>query len=176
MAYLKDPKTGKYILTDVAPSAPVPTSVPTSAGNVKYGKNAQGGYTKIGSDTSVETSAKPNITTVAGLQDYALKNNVDISQSQPQESTLQKILNVLNTGAFAVGGLISGKGIVKGIQEHTLPSEALGIKNKIGGFVADVLLDPTTYITFGYGSGAKLATKAGEVVLSKAGTSLLKNL
>jgi hypothetical protein len=174
MAYLKDPKTGKYILTDVAPSAPVPTSVPTSAGNVKYGKNAQGGYTKIGSDTSVETSAKPNITTVAGLQDYALKNNVDISQSQPQESTLQKILNVLNTGAFAVGGLISGKGIVKGIQEHTLPSEALGIKNKIGGFVADVLLDPTTYITFGYGSGAKLATKAGEVVLSKAGTSLLK--
>ncbi|OQA36621.1 MAG: hypothetical protein BWY53_00441 [Parcubacteria group bacterium ADurb.Bin326] len=174
MAYLKDPKTGKYIVTETVPTATVKTSVPTSAGNVKYGKNAQGGYTKIETDTSAGTSAKPNITTVAGLKDYALKNNVDVSDSQPQESTLQKILNVLNTGAYAVGGLISGKGIVKGIQEHTLPSEALGIKNKIGGFVADVLLDPTTYITFGYGSGAKLATKAGEVVLSKTGTSLLK--
>jgi hypothetical protein len=55
-----------------------------------------------------------------------------------------------------------------------LPSEALGIKSKVGGFIADVLLDPTTYISFGYGAGAKLATKAGTVVLSKSGTALLK--
>ena len=132
MAYIKDPKTGKYIVTESVPSTPVPTSVPTSAGSVKYGKNAQGGYTKIESDTSAESSAKPKITTTAGLRDYALQNNVDISDSQPQESTLQKILHVLNTGAYAVGGLISGKGIVKGIKEHTWPSEALGIKNPVG--------------------------------------------
>jgi len=173
MAYIKDPKTGKYVNTGSAPATP-PLTIPkpSSAGTaVKYQKNAEGKFVT----TEVEkTAGKPNVTTVEGLRDFALQNNVDVSSTQPKESTLQKILHVLNTGGYAVGGLISGKGIKAGIQEHIQPSEALGIKSKVGGFIADILLDPTTYITFGYGAGAKLATKAGTVVLSKTGTSLLK--
>src|SRR3989338_4804369 len=172
MAYIKDPKTGKYINTGSAPvSPPLPKSAPAPGNVVQYQKNAEGKYVT----TEVEKPAgKPNVTTVEGLRDFALKNNLDVSSTQPKASTLQRILHVLNTGGYAVGGLISGKGIKAGIQEHIQPSEALGIKSKVGGFIADILLDPTTYITFGYGAGAKLATKAGTVVLSKAGTSLLK--
>ena len=173
MAYIKDPKTGKYINTGSAPASP-PLTVPkpTSVGTaVKYQKNADGKFVT----TEIEKPAgKPNVTTVEGLRDFALQNNVDVSSTQPKESTLQKILHVLNTGGYAVGGLISGKGIKAGIKERIQPSEALGIKSKVGGFIADILLDPTTYLTFGYGAGAKLATKAGTVVLSKTGTSLLK--
>lgn len=173
MAYIKDPKTGKYVNTGSASvSPPLTTSKPSSAGTaVKYQKNAEGKFVT----TEVEkTAGKPNVTTVEGLRDFALQNNVDVSSTQPKESTLQKILHVLNTGGYAVGGLISGKGIKAGIKERIQPSEALGIKSKVGGFIADILLDPTTYLSFGYGAGAKLATKAGTVVLSKTGTSLLK--
>ncbi len=141
---------------------------------MKYGKDASGKYTMMPSDSSTP-AAKPKVTTVAGLQDYAAQQGIDVSNTQPKESVLQRILHFLNTGAYAVGGLISGKGIGEGIKQHTLPSEALGIKNPVGGFIADVLLDPTTYITFGYGAEAKLATKAGEVALNKAGTTLLKD-
>ena len=148
-----------------------------TAPSFKYQKTADGGFTKTPLSPDQAPIVKPSsksLQTAEGLKTYALQNNVDLPQEQPPESTLQRILNLLNTGAYAVGGLISGKGIVRGIKEHTLPSEALGIKNKVGGFIADVLLDPTTYITFGYGGGAKLATEAGEVVLNKVGTSLLK--
>ncbi len=177
MAYVKDPTTGKYIKTDLAPAksvAPinVPAPVPSSA--VKYTKDASGKYTTTAVDESSAIPRKTNVTTVAGLKDYATQQGLNVSDAEPKESLLQKIFHVLNTGAYAVGGLISGKGMIEGIKQHTLPSEALGIKNPIGSFIADVLLDPTTYITFGYGAEAKLATKAGEVALSKAGTSLLK--
>ncbi len=178
MAYIKDPKTGKYVNVGSTPTsppfAPVKTSVPTSAAPVKYGKDSSGKYTITPDETSAGTSAKPNVTSVAGLRDFATQHGVDVSGAEPKTSILQKVLRVLNTGGYAVGGLISGKGIKAGIKEQILPSEALGIKSKVGGFIADVLLDPTTYISFGYGAGAKLATKAGTVVLSKTGTSLLK--
>jgi hypothetical protein len=181
MAYIKDPKTGKYINTGSAPATPplksqlVKTSAPTSAAGVKYGKDSSGKYTTSPVDTSAGTSAKPNVTSVAGLRDFATQQGVDVSGAEPKSSILQKVLHVLNVGGYAVGGLISGKGIKAGIKEHILPSEALGIKSKVGGFIADILLDPTTYISFGYGAEAKLATKAGEVALSKAGTTLLKD-
>jgi hypothetical protein len=174
MAYIKDPKTGKYINTGSAPTTP-PLTVPSKSAPttepVKYTKDASGKYTTVPSDTP---TTKPKVTTVAGLRDYATQQGVDISGTEPKPSILQSVLHLLNTGGYAVGGLISGKGIKAGIKEHILPSEALGIKSKVGGFIADILLDPTTYITFGYGAGAKLATKAGTVVLSKTGTSLLK--
>jgi hypothetical protein len=178
MAYVKDPTTGKYIRTDatapVKPVAPIKVSAPSPSGSgTKYGKDASGNYTLMQGDSSTP-AAKPKVTTVAGLQDYAAQQGVDVSNAQPKESILQRLLHLLNTGAYAVGGLISGKGIKEGVKQHILPSEALGIKNAVGGFIADVLLDPTTYITFGYGAEAKLATKVGEVALSKAGTTLLK--
>lgn len=181
MAYLKDPATGKYIKTDSAPvvssapTKPAASSAPSAMPSMKYVKDASGKYTTVSGDSSTPVNGKPNVTTLDGLKQYAAQNGVDTSIAQPKESFLQGLLHVLNTGGYAVGGLISGKGVMTGIKEHILPSEALGIKNKVGGFIADVLLDPTTYITFGYGAEAKLATKAGEIALSKAGTSLLKD-
>src|SRR3989344_3068174 len=85
MAYTKDPKTGKYINTGSAPvSPPLTTSKPSSAGTaVKYQKNAEGKFVT----TEVEkTAGKPNVTTVEGLRDFALQNNVDVSSTQPKES------------------------------------------------------------------------------------------
>ena len=104
MAYIKDPKTGKYIQTNsaVAPAS-APVSVPSSSGSaIKYQKNAEGKYITT---EAPKSNAKPNITTVDGLRDFAQQNNVDVSSSQPKESTLQRILNVLNTVGYAGVGL-----------------------------------------------------------------------
>ena len=94
---------------------------------------------------------------------------------KPKETTLSKVFNLLRTGEFAMGGILSGKGIKKGIKQKIQPSTVLGIKSKVGRLAVDILLDPTTYLTFGYGGGAKITAKTGgQVVLSKAGTKLLK--
>jgi hypothetical protein len=51
--------------------------------------------------------------------------------------------------------------------------DELGVDNKWlkmgGGLVLDILLDPTTYITFGYGGAAKAAGKSAITGLGKAG-------
>lgn len=54
------------------------------------------------------------------------------------------------------------------------PKTKVGEYAKKGvGFLADVLLDPTTYVTFGAGSVPKIATKAGAKPLSKLGIKYL---
>lgn len=79
------------------------------------------------------------------------------------------------------GGLKSG---ITGKTKHTFSDvfEEAGWKpesyaGKFGkgvlGFAADVLLDPTTYVTFGAGAGAKVAVKGTTKSLSKEGTKLL---
>jgi uncharacterized protein YbjQ (UPF0145 family) len=103
---------------------------------------------------------------------------------------LGKTLDVLQRGNYAVasavknqidddasttilGGLKSG---ITGRTKHTFDdvfteagwnpeSRAGKIAKGTTAFAADVLLDPTTYLTFGYGAGAKVSGK----VLSKAG-------
>jgi hypothetical protein len=45
----------------------------------------------------------------------------------------------------------------------------------IGGFFLDVALDPTTYVTLGVGSGAKILTRAGAKTLTKSGTKLFQS-
>ncbi len=200
MAYIKDPKTGRYIKTADTPAK----TFPAPAGNVpvagklpeiqepaaqpghmlRFEKGPDGKYIKktVAAPAEAAPSAttktgKPNLATVPGLMLAAEQSGVELPKEATEtgkRSTLQKVLDVLNTGGYAVGGLISGKGIKAGIKEKILPSEALNIENPILGFAADVLLDPTTYITFGYGGGAKLAAKGGSVILNKAGTKLLK--
>jgi len=139
-------------------------------------KTSSGGRIFGGSGGSISgvTTPKTDLQSVEGLQEYATSQGLNVPKQEAKTSTLQKILDILNTGAYATGGLISGKGIKTGVKEKILPSEALGIKNKLGGLATDILLDPTTYLTFGYGSGAKVATQAGAKVLNKAGTKLLK--
>lgn len=45
-----------------------------------------------------------------------------------------------------------------------------------GGFIADILFDPITYLTFGLGAGAKVATKGGMALLGKAGTKTFQEV
>lgn len=94
-----------------------------------------------------------------------------------EESTLQKVFNVLRTGEFAVGGLLSGVSPIEGIKKKLSPSDALGLTNGLQRLATDIFLDPTTYITLGAGGGAKIATRAGKsVILNKSGTKAFTEL
>jgi len=100
-----------------------------------------------------------------------------ISTEPQKETTLQKVFNILRTGEFAVGGLLSGVSPIEGIKRKVSPSDALGISNGVAKLATDILLDPTTYITFGAGSGAKILTKAGSsIALTKSGTKAFNTL
>jgi len=100
---------------------------------------------------------------------------------------LNKILDTLRTGEYAMGGVLSGKGIWAGIKEKISPSEVLfkdteeerkffSVKG-IAALATDILLDPTTYLTFGVGGATKITTKTGaKIALSKAGKQMLKKV
>lgn len=103
-------------------------------------------------------------------------------EKKPKTSFLNRIFDVLRTGEYAVGGLLTGKGVMGGIKEKISPSKALGISTEktpllsprgVAGLAADIILDPTTYLTFGAGGAVKVATKTGQkVALNKAGEKL----
>lgn len=93
------------------------------------------------------------------------------------------VKNVIDDDATTTftGGLKSG---ITGKTKHTYsdvfeeagwnPTTKLGKFGKgATGFALDVLLDPTTYVTFGAGAGAKVAVKGATKSLSKAGSKLL---
>lgn len=130
-----------------------------------------------------------DVSTLEGIRAFAEERGVPIPEKETRkEGLITKIGNFLSTGGFAVGGLISGKGITRGIKEKISPSEALGFTKlkpkttigKVAKFAAslgvDVLLDPTTYLTFGTGAGVKIATSSGAKVLTRKGTRLLGEL
>ena len=101
-------------------------------------------------------------------------------------NTLGGVLEVLRTGEYAVGGLLAGKGPITGIKEKISPSTTLlGEKKEedklwsqrgIAALAIDILLDPTTYLTFGAGGATKLSTKGGQVLLNKSGQKLMKTM
>lgn len=113
----------------------------------------------------------------------------DKSKQTPTEGgVLNWILDKLQRGNYASANialdLINGGGFNpiksgwRGLsgKDKTLYSDVLdeaGVKNKYVkgglGFILDVALDPTTYLTFGVGASAKLGTKA----LNVAGRKLL---
>lgn len=99
-----------------------------------------------------------------------------LSEEQKAPGFVSKVFDFLQIGEYASGGILSGKGVAAGIKEKITPSDALGIKNPFLGFATDVLLDPTTYLTFGAGSGVKVATKAGIKVTNNAGKKVLSDL
>lgn len=100
-----------------------------------------------------------------------------ISTEPQKENTLQKVFNILRTGEFAIGGLLSGVSPIEGIKRKVSPSDALGISNGVAKLATDILLDPTTYITFGAGSGVKILTKTGSsIALTKSGTKAFNSL
>lgn len=114
----------------------------------------------------------------------AEKKGIKIPEKKkPKTSMLNRIFDVIRTSEYAAGGLLAGKGIQKGIKEKISPSQALGISTKetpllsprgVAGLAADILLDFTTYLTFGAGGAVKIAAKTGQkVALSKVGEKIL---
>jgi hypothetical protein len=101
------------------------------------------------------------------------------------KNTLVGVLDVLRTGEYAMGGVMSGKSPITGIREKISPSEALKIaddetslwsKRGLGALAVDILLDPTTYLTFGTAGVMKLVTKGGQVALTKSGRKLMREM
>lgn len=80
-----------------------------------------------------------------------------------------------NIADAAKAGWAGITGKTKGTYADVLNNA--GVKNKyvkaVGGFAGDVLLDPTTWITLGSGAGAKILSKSGTTVLTKAGSKEL---
>jgi len=68
--------------------------------------------------------------------------------------------------------------VFKAWRKESGQPEAQGIEkinDAVFGFAADILLDPLTYLTFGFGAGAKVGLAGGsKVVLSKAGTKFVE--
>jgi hypothetical protein len=113
-------------------------------------------------------------------------------RKQKQAAKTQKILGPalkiadltmrLNyTGASAVSAAVRGKNVPKaaleGLKGHdkatySKPLRELGVgkgKAAVGGFAADIALDPLTYLTGGYGAVAKAAArKAGKEAFKRA--------
>lgn len=81
--------------------------------------------------------------------------------------TFSDILDVLQTPQFAATGLISGKGIKKGVSERLTPSKEFGL-GTWSGLIADIVLDPLNLV------GAGAITKAGKSAtkLGKGATTL----
>lgn len=93
------------------------------------------------------------------------------------------VKNVIDDDASTTftGGLRSGiTGLTKNTYSDVFEEAGWNPTSKTGkfarglsGFALDVLLDPTTYITFGAGAGAKVAVAGSSKTLSKSGQKLL---
>jgi len=104
---------------------------------------------------------------------------------KPKESALQKVARILNTPRayvagiqkYGAGGLL-GRGVTENLDSAKLLEDKLKrpltSAEKVKAFGMDVLLDPITYLTFGTGTGAKIAASSGLKALTKGGTQALK--
>lgn len=112
----------------------------------------------------------------------ALSKTLDVLQ-RPNFAIASAVKNTIDDDPETTfgGGLKSG---ITGQTKHTFhdvfteadwnPESRLGkIAKGASGFALDVLLDPTTYVTFGTGAGIKVAAKGGAKVLSKEGGQFL---
>lgn len=136
---------------------------------------------------NVDTPTTESLENIARYETQLMEAGIEPPKAKKVLGTVSRILDVLRTGEYAVGGLLAGKGPIMGIKEKISPSEVFGITPKetksfwgllkqpefYGALAVDILLDPVTYLTFGFGGGAKLATSAGNKVLNKPGQKLL---
>nr|WAI02733.1 MAG: hypothetical protein OI719_00570 [Candidatus Methanoperedens sp.] len=111
------------------------------------------------------------------------------SGTKEEKSFLGKVFDVLQTASYLEGAAITGaQSLQKGngleYEWGITPSEALGLKSKEEGMfdswagffgsAMDIVVDPTTYISLGTGTAAKVGTKAGvEIALNPKGLAAL---
>lgn len=127
--------------------------------------------------------------TVTGLEELAKENGYKESKVLSALNTVGRVLNFGTANVSgAVRGAVRGEGIIEGARlgrEENLgfaevyrdlygkPDTVAGkIAVGVGGFAADVLFDPLTYLTLGTSAGAKVAGK----VLTKPGTRISQRL
>lgn len=142
-------------------------------------------------DTTSFNVDSPTSESAENIQKYnkqLLEQGIEPPKTGRVLGTVNTILDILRTGEYAVGGLLAGEGVITGIREKISPSDVFGITpNKserfidlikqpkfYGALAVDILLDPVTYLTFGFGAGTKLSTEVGTKILNKGGKSLLE--
>src|SRR3990167_2027454 len=122
------------------------------------------------------------------LRDFASQSGVEIPEKKEGGflGTLSKALDILNAGAYSVGGWMSGTKAAEGRKQRISPGIALlgkpdpnqPLAQRMGlgvtRFVADVVFDPLTYATLGTGTMFRPAIKVGmqgfeKVILNKTG-------
>ena len=129
---------------------------------------------------------------VSRLQNDIIDNGLTPPPDAPRESLVKKLLDGISAPMHGVAGVVDalakgdifgqdysgdsvGTGFLRGIKNETSTSDLLqnaGVENPIalgvGGFLGDVALDPTTYLSF----GTSTAAKAGARTLTEAGSAL----
>lgn len=127
-----------------------------------------------GSDEQAEDGTPPS---VLGLAEAGLED------PQRKATAFERILDTISTPNYAVaGGVRAGirgenpiVGAGRGIREHTTFGDVLrehgveGPASSVGGFILDVALDPTTYLTLGSSTAVGAAAKG-----AKAGAKLAR--
>ena len=158
---------------------------PTSTG---VGINSGSVWNKFSSPVFSDAPTTESLRNIEKYNQELLKEGIEPPKAKNVMGTVNRVLDILRTGEYAVGGILAGKGPIVGVQEKISPSEVIGITPKetqsiwgllkqpafYGALALDVLLDPITYLTFGFGGGAKISTSIGTKVLNRSGSKLLK--
>lgn len=164
--------------------------------------NSTGGFNVDSFLAKAGVVKNPTLNDSTSMYKFAESQGLNPPQPTTPVNALKRVAGVLNVGtAFTSGaakGILTGKNPVtealssakksatgeelKGFsdvyrEKFGAPTSRWGkLGVGVGGFIADVLFDPLTYLTFGTSAGYKLATKTGEEVLSHAGTKLFQDV
>lgn len=143
-------------------------------------------------------SASAGLDTVEGLERLSKLKTGKVPKKSIARSALRGLSRIVNVGTATVAGAVRGtirdfnpfKGAREGLKENIgfadvfrevaggkQPESKLGkIALGTGGFIADVLFDPLTYLSFGTSAivkvGGKAVSKAGLKALNKAGAEV----
>ncbi len=142
---------------------------------------------------------KTDLDTSEGLEELAKQEGLEPPAKEKIFNALRKVGGVLNVGTAFTSGLVKGaldektsalgeafsrvgksfsgeeiKGFSDTARELGInPETRMGkIALGTGGFIADVVFDPLTYLSFGMGAGLKVGTKS----LNKTGTKLFQEV
>ena len=107
----------------------------------------------------------PDLSSPEGLRQLAEQEGVELPKKTFSQNLLggvSRVIDILRTGEFAVGGVLAGEGVRGGVRKKISPSDVLFGEEKpeslTGRFflgatklATDILLDPVTYLTLGTG-------------------------